>query len=99
MNNEDLKKQIAELTKKVDALYMANSIPLRVDQAFQERGFLKEIEVQSLDPLVYDNLNTLVPTPSGDFPVIAFPVRWIKLTQEFNGGGNFYIPAYTLYDI
>lgn len=98
MNNESLQKQIDSLQAQINQLKNGNTIPLDIDNAFQNRGFLKHITVEQLDPLDYDTLNTLVPTPSGDFPVIAFPVRWIKLTLTYPGGASYIIPAYTLFN-
>ena len=97
-DNQSLQNQINELRKEISLLKSNSTIPLNVDNAFQQRGFMKYITVEELDPLSYDSLNTLVPTPSGDFPVLAFPVRWIKLTLTYPGGASYVIPAYTLFN-
>ena len=98
MDNNNLQNQINELRKEINLLKSNSTIPLTVDNAFQQRGFLKYITVEEIDPLAYDSLNTLVDTPSGDFPVLAFPIRWIKLTLGYPGSGSYIVPAYTLFN-
>jgi hypothetical protein len=93
---KQLQQQVAELQKQIDTLNQSSTITFQVDNAFKNRGFLKKIEYQALDPLDYDTLNTLIDTPSGDVPVLAFPIRWLKLTDTYGSGGNYYVPAYTL---
>lgn len=93
---QKLKMQMDKLQKQIDTLNQSSTITFKVDNAFKNRGFLKKMSYDALDPLDYDTLNTLIDTPSGDVPVLAFPIRWIKLTDTYGGGGNYYVPAYTL---
>lgn len=95
MNNEQLLKRIEQLEREIQSLKTSQSIPFDIDRAFEGRGFLKYIEFEEIDPLDFDTLNTLVPTPSGDFPVIAFPIRWMKIKNSLPGNKNYIIPAYT----
>lgn len=97
-NNQSLQNQIDELKREINSLKSGGTIPLNIDNAFQQRGFMKYITVEEIDPLAYDSLNTLVETPSGDVPVLAFPIRWIKLTLSYPGSGSYIIPAYTLFN-
>jgi hypothetical protein len=96
MDPQQLQKRIEALEKQVASLNQSSTISYQVENAFQNRGFLNKVSYESIDPLAYDNLNTLVPTPTGDFPVIAFPVRWLKLKDVYGGGGNYLVPVYTL---
>jgi hypothetical protein len=38
---QQLRNQIAELTKRIDALDSVSTIPYQVDKAFKDRGFVK----------------------------------------------------------
>lgn len=99
MNNDikNLQNQIDILTKKIASLENSSSIPFNIDKAFEDRKFLKFAGIEEIDPMSYDSLNTLVPATTGDFPVVEFPIRWLRLNLTFGTNGqSFLIPLYTL---
>lgn len=94
-------QRIEALEKEVQNLKISSAIPLDIERSFENRGFIERLSIDEIDPTIYDSLNTLVPVDGsgvGDIPLLAFPIRWIKLTRTFEAGGNFYIPAYTLFN-
>jgi hypothetical protein len=100
--NQLLKKEIADLKRDVDLLKKATvtNLPYSTDRTIEARQFLKYISVEQIDPLEYDTLNTEVPTTPDSFPVIGFPVRWLKINLTFGTNNQFfYIPIYTLSDL
>jgi hypothetical protein len=104
MNTEQriaqLERDVKMLIQQNNALKNIATLPYDVDKTFEGRNFLKYASVEVIDPEAYDTLNTLLPTDTTDFPVLAFPIRWLKINLTLGTNGqSFLIPIYTLSDV
>lgn len=92
-----LSSTVASLSKQMADLLTSRTIPVELEFALLDRGFIK--------------FDTVTQYPAGDtdytsnegFRVLqtsttsmnAFPIRWITVPSNVRGGQNLYIPLYT----